>query len=502
MTFATYKQKYGRLTAAILTAAVLLGMMLMKTRRLAGYNPVQKTAMLVELAIWGVMLIGLCAVILCHKIKRHQLFILMAAAIGLCYAFAITPMSAPDETAHYKNAVAIASGLTGGQVDANYLSLEGLTPHENTGEALHTYLTGLAGETLTGDKTDCPWVCQSYPVMYLPQVLATLLAFALHLNRMWIYLLGDLLNLALYITLTAMAIRIIPRGKTPLMLAAVTPMAMQQASSLSGDGFVIGMSFLLIALAVRAMERQGKAGRGELAAIMAVSVLMAPAKAVYFLLLLLLVLIPKERFGSNGRKWLFIAATAALAAAVTVAVQLSWLTKQVSDSAAGTTPYYSMGWVLSHPVQTVMLVINTLVPRGAFWYIDSAVGRELSGLSLQIFPGYVYFMLFLVLLSAVTSKGETPLKPVRRWSFLTIAALVVLATMGTMLIAWTPMGAAAIDGVQGRYFIPLLPLVFIAMENSCFAAQKDYYRFYGIGMLALQLVTLNEIMAIMIQNAV
>ena len=38
--------------------------------------------------------------------------------------------------------------------------------------------------------------------------------------------------------------------------------------------------------------------------------------------------------------------------------------------------------------------------------------------------------------------------------------------MFSMLLAWTPVSASFIRGVQGRYFLPLLPLLALSLKNG------------------------------------
>ncbi len=50
----------------------------------------------------------------------------------------------------------------------------------------------------------------------------------------------------------------------------------------------------------------------------------------------------------------------------------------------------------------------------------------------------------------------------RFWMLLIFAAVTLLITTA-MFITLAPRGAVTIDGIQGRYFIPILPLAAIAL---------------------------------------
>ena len=44
--------------------------------------------------------------------------------------------------------------------------------------------------------------------------------------------------------------------------------------------------------------------------------------------------------------------------------------------------------------------------------------------------------------------------------------LSVGCIMGAMLLDWTPLGSTEIQGVQGRYFIPVMPAIFLFFTNQ------------------------------------
>lgn len=52
------------------------------------------------------------------------------------------------------------------------------------------------------------------------------------------------------------------------------------------------------------------------------------------------------------------------------------------------------------------------------------------------------------------------------------AGLVMLS----MLIAWTPLSSRVINGVQGRYFLPFLPVLLLALKNDTVVLTKNLNR--------------------------
>ena len=63
----------------------------------------------------------------------------------------------------------------------------------------------------------------------------------------------------------------------------------------------------------------------------------------------------------------------------------------------------------------------------------------------------------------------------RVWTGFLCAACAGL-TMLSMLIAWTPVSSRVILGVQGRYFLPFLPVLLLALKNQTVVLTKDENR--------------------------
>ena len=55
---------------------------------------------------------------------------------------------------------------------------------------------------------------------------------------------------------------------------------------------------------------------------------------------------------------------------------------------------------------------------------------------------------------------------------LIIVAVSIALVCMALLLDWTPITTYTINGVQGRYFLPVLPLLFIGMQSDCIKIEK------------------------------
>ena len=123
-----------------------------------------------------------------------------------------------------------------------------------------------------------------------------------------------------------------------------------------------------------------------------------------------------------------------------------------------------LSYVLGHPASFVRLLLSNLRTLGpAYWHETVGV---LGWLDFPV-PGWILFGLTLCLLVTVSSSHNSELRLTSRFriaSFVLGAGGLVL-TLLLVYLAWNQVGATAIEGWQGRYCLPLLPLMLLAVAN-------------------------------------
>ena len=89
----------------------------------------------------------------------------------------------------------------------------------------------------------------------------------------------------------------------------------------------------------------------------------------------------------------------------------------------------------------------------------------------------VVFFTFCLMALALRKPGESLILSGGRriWVFV-VCGTCVAAAFGSMLIAWTPVSSQVISGVQGRYFLPFLPVFLMACKNDWLILTKDRNR--------------------------
>lgn len=116
---------------------------------------------------------------------------------------------------------------------------------------------------------------------------------------------------------------------------------------------------------------------------------------------------------------------------------------------------YTPGYILSHPVDTLRLLVCTII-ENTDHYICTLVGGSLGYYSLDLAWGWVV-VLYLLLAWAMLTADVTPLRGrARGWAFALFLLCCALSVAGCL--TWTPTYSETLYGLQGRYFLPVLPL--------------------------------------------
>lgn len=129
---------------------------------------------------------------------------------------------------------------------------------------------------------------------------------------------------------------------------------------------------------------------------------------------------------------------------------------------------FTLPYILSHPLETAELCICSVVEEGDH-YLSTLVGGTLGyfGLDkpLDLAWGWIILLYGLLALAWLCPEEGGAMPPAARWGTLFIALCCCgLAVLGC--ISWTPTYYETIYGFQGRYFLPVLPLLLLVRPKA------------------------------------
>ncbi|MBE5949651.1 MAG: DUF2142 domain-containing protein [Lachnospiraceae bacterium] len=416
--------------------------------------------------------------------KLHKLFLLIYAILGIMYFFAYPINSVPDEDHHFYRAYEISEGHMLSDIKSGIGGRElpkGLELWLDT----HTVTLQESWSTLDIKLSDertwyVFWNTSLYaPVSYVPQSLGIFVARIFTDSVAIMFLMGRLFNLVAVGLITYFAIKYIPVGKKMIIMITLLPMNMQEAISLAPDAMVtaLTMAFIAFVLYLR-YTQESVMSKKQLVLLYIMAIAISLYKIVYIPFCILPFLIPIERFG--GKKQ-FISHAVCMGILVVVA-GLGWLAfagRYLLDIEGGKNSDDQIIYILSDLPNYFKIMFATIKKYGSF-YFYTMFGQQLSYYNIFISKGYI-ILLVILLMGGVFSEEKVPVKfKGVSTLFALIVTAIFLLIMTSLYVQWTDYKNQLIEGVQGRYFIPLLLPMFLLIRSLIPFSLKEIFAFRNI----------------------
>lgn len=439
---------------------------------------------------------------------------------GILFIGVFTPGNVPDGMYHFNSTYKYSNLILGQPAGDDYINMRGddiafqyevmsnRVDRESYANVVNHFSVFAENTEYSSYAVESSYpISSNVPQQRVPAAIGIVLAKLLGLGAVPLYYMGELFNLVYAGAIILAAIMITPVGKNVFQTIALLPMSMHLFASYSYDAASIAFSFLFLALVFRAIYQSNRIARKDMIQLGLVAFLLGPCKAVYVVLTFGVLLIPSGKFASRPISILFKLAVICLPVLGVVLLRLpSYLAPVVVQDAApvlsqrgdqfGT--FYTIKDLISSPVMTILLIMRTLEYFGGQWLMEM-VGGSLGWFQTEIAaPSYlVYLLFFIVLLSCVRSEddGFAP-SSTHKVLFLLAGWVISLGVIIALATSWTFNTEYYIYGVQGRYFIPVLPLICLCLRSRRLRFECDTRDVLLLSSLSLNLLYLARIFAV------
>jgi len=430
------------------------------------------------LPVWSVVLViagiiataVLCCFISRRKWKLERAFLIMWLVCSTMMALSSPVGRVPDEATHFCRILSLSYG------DAvSEQSEEGTTVGSKLplpGDFLgNTYtfrmlLKNADTMTLTDKESffEFPNTSAYSPVTYLPQVLGVFLARHITSKIILIMYAGRIFNWLAITLLLYYSVKKALFGKEIIMLIALMPMNVQESFSMAPDGMVTALIIVMFCYILNLRygpDSDRKMSAVQIAAVYILAVSVSLIKVIYLPFCLAFLMIPWQRFGS--KKWYGIHLSAA--AVLTAFCSLKWL-KTAGEYMvyAGTDSTLQIQFILTHPFNYLLTICRTLFPH-AGEYLQEIVGLRLGYIDVEVTSIIILVYLYFFIRKMDGSVFHTEASAHHPYSRLIIFSVIAVffLNLTALYIQWTPVYENVIEGIQGRYFIPLLFPLYVGL---------------------------------------
>jgi uncharacterized membrane protein len=432
-----------------------------------------------------------------HGLIPLAVFLVLTLPTGLYLICNVPAMWAADGGAHTARVFQIADGHNesqfiahahgdgyGGQIPLNVIALKNLelgyvdNPPPPPSLKIITARDKAAIAQISSQKIDKGTALISFvnsaaysPAAYLPIVLGVKLAMARNLNLGHTLMLGRLFGLGTFLLCVGYGLFTLRRSqlKWAVLSVALLPLVVFQASSITADSFLFSVSILFSALMIKGFSAKLKLTLTDKLLLYICVLLLPLIKSAYFLLVFLILLLPRRHWSRQIYYWLWAGTSLVIGM-----VGFAWWSHATGDVAASAgllraPADWTYGdaavqkhFVETHPLSYLRMLFDTIM------YRSTDMANEFFGwlgFTYLPIPGVAQVAGYLALGLSVLVAGAPKFRRYVSAAILAAVALTVIVIITILYIFYsTPMATTA-EAVQGRYFLPITILALAALAG-------------------------------------
>ncbi len=415
-----------------------------------------------------------------ENLEPERVFLGLACSFGLAVLFANPPFQAGDECDHFFRTFQLSEGTligeklgnsAGGNLPQPVIDVTDTEGIQFRSDKKMTF--GLFKRLLHPIFLDWSGIHRVYhgfphtviysPAGYLPQTVAVLLGRHLGIGPLGLMYLARLLGFAASVALGFAALRVLPCYRWSILILLLCPMSLYLFGSIAPDGMLITGSALLFAYLLRLVLQTDRIPDiRDQAIVLALAGFLAVAKLVYLPLAGVALLLVLPKLGSRRSKALFCTAT------VLVCIVPVWLWARITAAVyvpgrvdIPIDPTAQAHRIIGDPIGFLQLVAHTIHVSYLtdFRWMIGTLGWGDTPMPDWFYPLFGLGILGCIVLEAGGAKGLALSERVVIVGGCLVSFLLIYAAQ---YASWNSPGAGAvIEGIQGRYFLPLAPLAIL-----------------------------------------
>ncbi|MBS1709206.1 MAG: DUF2142 domain-containing protein [Armatimonadetes bacterium] len=406
----------------------------------------------------------------------YVVYAALAAAITI---WKTPPFMGPDEPNHFKRAnLTLFGEWVGHKVDVNGVLVAGGTCEPTVSQAAQLFahipshveakvdsaMMAQAESVAWGTATDqepFPNSAVYPPTLYLPQTLAVAAGKAAGASVIKTLAMARLANAVVCVAIGAVALGIAGRAAPYLFTFLLMPKPVFLTATVTQDGMIVALTALVAAVLGRCSQEGRGWSRAEAVVTSIALLLVAMAKAPYALFALGLFFAPVTKLKVK----LTVVSLLLMAAFVWHGAMAVTVQTPLVRSDVVLDPSAQAAIVAHHPAIFVTAMARTLATQGKGLVIE-LVG-SLGSMDTPM-PGW-FFPFALVVLAATAgwiAVFSAPPDWRRLVGYFGLASVIAFLIGVGLYLVWTPIGANTVEGLQGRYFLPILMLLPLAFAGK------------------------------------
>lgn len=432
-----------------------------------------------------------------YIVSQGITYMIIMIVLGVLYTMVMVPLSVPDEPTHYNNALVVSNKII------TFLGGDG-TPSQREmslkcfgdGSYIYEFWNGIMDDDNPLGLTGI-WKSEQMP-LYPYSISGIVIALFKLIGAPYqvFIVFGRLINLLLFSLITLLCIKICPEIETIIVTFSFVPAVVWMETSFSYDSLNLAMANLFICYCLRCRGRQ-KVSIKDLVILMAIMLVFAPIKYIYIVMALFVFVIPLNHIQIKNKKRIALIGGVALLIMILILAKLRgseilYLLGSGADGRfAGTSDTtYTLAYVIRHPFTIILVFFKTLMDKSEFYFLRSLCGENYTNYVPHMLIIILAIIVVRILIGALDYNEVSKRDRVVAWMTFIVMSIVIFTSF-LFLYSVIPLEKGMIgivDGVQGRYFLPLFLLLPLMLSIKKFKLEEHQKKNYLFGLLIINIV--------------
>lgn len=429
--------------------------------------------------LFSIFIFFISILIISFKEDTAFIFLLIAIPVGLTFMLFILPEQVPDENVHFGKAYLTSQfnfTSAGEFMITNKFNTFSITNYNDILPKVFE-LDNYSNVKVSHD------ICNYNFILYIGPALAILITRILHLSVYFSFYAGRMVNLAIFLFFVYQAIKITPKAKWIFLVYCFNPMLLQQGMSYSADCMINSVCIFAVAYFFKLYYSNDAIENKDIFVVFFMIGFILITKYVYLPIFGIYFLIINKLFKINYKQFI-LCIVCCIGIGVFYYISLKLNENQVQ--LASHTEYLKamqvdqgkqIEFLAKSPKNIYYMLRDTLQHYGDF-YVESFTGK-LGWLIISIndISVYIYYIL---LLGVMFFRGIDKIGILKRlWMILLGIIIMILVILG-LYLQWTTVGVFIAEGIQGRYFLPCILIISLALSYNKKMISSHKYVDYGI----------------------
>lgn len=417
-----------------------------------------------------------------NKEKIEKIIISFLIPIGMLYTIFMLPSHIPDELSHLWRAYEISEGHFISSKEATTVPRDLEKNMKGNVDNYQQFNTALSSKTDYQDKIEVKATFKTYPFfLYMFSAIGFLMARVLNLNILLGCYLACFMNFIVLLVTVYYAIKILPFGKWAVTSIIFMPMFLHQATSTSADCVINCLALLLISFVTYLLFKESKITKKERVIFFLLSIFLALSKYVYLPMIGIGLLLISSKNMEKKQKIILFSTTFIIAILLVLGYFVFDRTyenphkdylEQVNANMAE-----QVKGIIHHPIKFVETLGRTLYERGES-YMGTMVGSSLGWLNITVYYPAIIMYIIVIIASCFIEENKVAFNTKQKLFCMLLSVGTILLVITGLYLHWTGVGAGVVEGVQGRYFIPVAFLIVL-----CLCKKENYVKIKNVQLL-------------------